>query len=77
SSVTNFGLFIELPTTIEGLVHVSAMKGDYFKFHQNQLAMIGERTGQIYRIGDEVEVEVTKVDGDAREIDFALRSEGK
>ncbi|EAE3295347.1 ribonuclease R [Listeria monocytogenes] len=77
SSVTNFGLFIELPTTIEGLVHVSAMKGDYFKFHQNQLAMIGERTGQIYRIGDEVEVEVTKVVVDAREIDFALRSEGK
>lgn len=77
SSVTNFGMFIELPNTIEGLVHVSAMKGDYFKFHQNQLAMIGERTGQVYRIGDEVEIEVTKVDVDAREIDFALRSSGK
>ncbi|MBC1890575.1 ribonuclease R [Listeria booriae] len=77
SSVTNFGLFIELPNTIEGLVHVSTMKGDYFQFHQNQLAMIGERTGQVYRIGDEVEVEVTKVDVDHREIDFALRSLGK
>lgn len=77
SSVTNFGMFIELPNTIEGLVHVSAMKGDYFKFQPNQLAMIGERTAQVYRIGDEVEVEVTKVDVDAREIDFALRSSGK
>lgn len=77
SSVTNFGLFIELPNTIEGLVHVSTMKTDYYQFHQNQLAMIGERTGQVYRIGDEVEVEVTKVDVDHREIDFALRSPGK
>ncbi|MBC1418199.1 ribonuclease R [Listeria fleischmannii] len=77
SSVTNFGLFIELENTIEGLVHVSAMKGDYYQFHQNMLAMIGERTGRVYRIGDEVEVEVTKVDVDAREIDFALISEGK
>ncbi|WP_239257118.1 ribonuclease R [Listeria ilorinensis] len=77
SSVTNFGLFIELPNTIEGLVHVSAMKGDYYQFHQNLLAMIGERTGQIYRIGDEVDVEVTKVDVDAREIDFMLLSAGK
>ncbi|KMT61689.1 ribonuclease R [Paenilisteria newyorkensis] len=77
SSVTNFGLFIELPNTIEGLVHVSTMKDDYYQFHQNQLAMIGERTGRVYRIGDEVEVEVTKVDVDHREIDFALRSLGK
>nr|WP_167628446.1 ribonuclease R [Listeria valentina] len=77
SSVTNFGLFIELPNTIEGLVHVSAMKGDYYQFHQNLLAMIGERTGKAYRIGDEVEVEVAKVDVDGREIDFKLLSEGK
>lgn len=77
SSVTNFGLFIELPNTIEGLVHVSAMKGDYYQFHQNLLAMIGERTGKVYRIGDEVEVEVAKVDVDGREIDFKLLSEGK
>ncbi|EUJ28472.1 ribonuclease R [Listeria floridensis FSL S10-1187] len=77
SSVTNFGLFIELPNTIEGLVHVSAMKDDFYQFHQNLLAMIGERTGRVYRIGDEVEVEVTKVDVDARAIDFKLLSEGK
>ncbi|EUJ50950.1 ribonuclease R [Paenilisteria rocourtiae] len=77
SSVTNFGMFIELPNTIEGLAHVSTMKDDYYQFHQNQLAMIGERTGRVYRIGDEVEVEVTKVDVDHREIDFALRSLGK
>ncbi|WP_430536270.1 ribonuclease R [Listeria rocourtiae] len=77
SSVTNFGMFIELPNTIEGLAHVSTMKDDYYQFHQNQLAMVGERTGRVYRIGDEVEVEVTKVDVDHREIDFALRSLGK
>ncbi|WP_163651739.1 ribonuclease R [Listeria sp. PSOL-1] len=77
SSVTNFGLFIELPNTVEGLVHVSAMKGDYYRFHQNLLAMIGERTGQVYRIGDKVEIEVAKVDIDTREVDFKLLSEGK
>ena len=54
SSVTNFGIFVELPNTIEGLVHVSYMTDDYYRYDERHLAMIGERTGNVYRIGDEI-----------------------
>src|SRR5699024_6110684 len=56
SSVTNFCLFIELENTIEGLIHVSYMTDDYYNFDERHQTLIGERTGNIYRIGDEVEV---------------------
>ena len=46
SSVTNFGMFVELPNTIEGLVHVSNMTDDYYRFDDRQMMMIGERTGK-------------------------------
>lgn len=72
SSVTNWGMFIELPNTIEGLVHVSNMFDDYYHFDERQYCMIGERTGKIYRIGDEVEVKVAQVSLDSRTIDFEL-----
>lgn len=72
SSVTNFGMFVELENTIEGLVHVSAMNDDYYRFEERQLAMIGERTAKVFRIGDEVRVKVIKVDKDERAIDFEI-----
>ena len=61
SSVTNFGLFIELPNTIEGLVHVTNMTDDYYRFDDRQMMMIGERSGKQFRIGDEVTVRVSSV----------------
>jgi ribonuclease R len=72
SSVTNFGMFVELPNTIEGLVHVSYMTDDYYRFDERHYAMIGERTGKVYRIGDEITVRVVKVDKDERSIDFEV-----
>ena len=72
SSVTNFGMFVELENTIEGLVHVSAMNDDYYRFEERHLAMIGERTAKVFRIGDEVRVKVIKVDKDERAIDFEI-----
>ena len=71
-SVTNFGMFIELPNTIEGLVHVSYMTDDYYRFDERQLAMIGERTGKVFRIGDEIAVRVANVNKDERAIDFEI-----
>lgn len=71
-SVVKFGLFIELPNTIEGLVHISTMKEDYFEFIPERLMLIGERTGVVYRIGQEVKIKVTKADAELREIDFEL-----
>nr|WP_279326378.1 ribonuclease R [Bacillus litorisediminis] len=72
SSVTNFGMFVELPNTIEGLVHVSDMTDDYYRFDQRQYAMIGERTGKVYQIGDEITVKVINVDKDEQSIDFEI-----
>ena len=71
-SVTNFGMFVELPNTIEGLVHVSAMTDDYYRFDERQLAMIGERTAKIFRIGDEIAIRVANVNKDERAIDFEI-----
>lgn len=72
SSVTNFGMFVELPNTIEGLVHVSYMTDDYYRFDERHIAMIGERTGNVFRIGDEITVRVVKVNKDERSIDFEI-----
>ncbi|WP_062354394.1 ribonuclease R [Bacillus kwashiorkori] len=72
SSVTNFGIFVELPNTIEGLVHVSYMTDDYYHYDERQFAMIGERTGNVFRIGDEITVRVLKVDKDEQSIDFEI-----
>lgn len=72
SSVTNFGMFVELPNTIEGLVHVSYMTDDYYRYDERHYAMIGERTGNVFRIGDEITVRVVKVNKDERSIDFEI-----
>ncbi|WP_432352699.1 ribonuclease R [Sporosarcina sp. A2] len=72
SSVTNFGLFVELENTIEGLVHVSYMTDDYYRFDDRQLMMIGEHTGKQFRIGDEVTVRVTAVKPEESSIDFEI-----
>lgn len=71
-SVLRFGLFIELPNTIEGLVHISNMKDDYYNFVEEQQMLVGERTGVVYRIGQKVKIRVTKANPETREIDFEL-----
>ncbi|MFB1051294.1 ribonuclease R [Paraliobacillus sp. JSM ZJ581] len=72
SSVTNFGLFVELPNTVEGLVHVSYLTDDYYHFDERSFAMIGERTGNIFRIGDEITVKVANVNLEERAVDFEI-----
>lgn len=72
SSVANFGMFIELPNTIEGMVHVSEMTDDYYHFDERQMAMIGERQAKVFRIGDPVKIKVVNVDVDERMIDFQI-----
>ncbi len=72
SSVTNYGLFVELPNTIEGLVHVSYLTDDYYHYDERQYAMIGERTGKVFRIGDEITVRVINVNKEERNVDFEI-----
>ncbi|HAR6189970.1 TPA: ribonuclease R [Staphylococcus pseudintermedius] len=72
SSVANFGMFVELPNTIEGMVNMQNMSDDYYHFDERQMALIGERKAEVYRIGDVVKVKVIHVDVDERQIDFQI-----
>ena len=72
SSVTGFGLFVELDNTVEGLVHVSDLTDDYYHYDETRYAMIGERTGNVFRIGDVIEVRVEAVNLEEQSIDFEI-----
>lgn len=72
SSVTSFGMFIELDNTVEGLTRLSALTDDYYHFDEQHMALIGERTSKVFRIGDEVKVRVARVNIEDYTIDFEL-----
>jgi ribonuclease R len=73
SSVTSFGIFVELQDIfVEGLVHVTALKNDYYHFDPAGHRLRGERSGTVYRLTDQVRVKVMRVDLDERKIDFEL-----
>ncbi len=76
SSVTGFGIFVELcDIYVEGLIHVTGLGDDYFQFDPSHHRMVGDRTRKIYRLGDKVRVQVARVDLDERKIDFDLLTE--
>lgn len=72
SGVTGWGLYVELPNTVEGLVHVSSLQGDYFEYNENAYEIVGQRTGKTYRLGQTVRVQVVKADRTTRTVDFEL-----
>ncbi|OGV33190.1 MAG: ribonuclease R [Legionellales bacterium RIFCSPHIGHO2_12_FULL_35_11] len=73
SSVTGFGIFVELDEIyVEGLIHVTSLKNDYYSFDAVKHRLVGERGGQVYRLGDKMRVLVSRVDMDERKIDFDL-----
>lgn len=73
SGVTSFGLFITLDNLyVEGLVHISELGSEYFQYNESMHELRGERTGKRYRLTDEVHVQITRVDLEARRIDFAI-----
>jgi len=72
SSVTNFGMFVQLPNTIEGLVHISTINDDYYNYDEKHLSLVGERTKKTYKLGGEVSIKVVKVDMFNHEISFEL-----
>lgn len=76
SSVTGFGIFVELDEIyVEGLIHVTALKNDYYSFDAVKHRLVGERGGHVYRLGDKMRVLVARVDMDERKIDFDLAEE--
>ncbi|SDX80170.1 ribonuclease R [Paenibacillus sp. PDC88] len=72
SSVTSFGMFIELENTVEGLIRLSMLTDDYYHFDDQHMILIGERTSKIFRIGDEVKIRVARVNMDEYTIDFEM-----
>ena len=72
STVTNFGFFVELDNLVEGLVHVNNLKGDFYNYVPDLLALIGSSTKKMYRIGDKVRIEVIAASKETALIDFKL-----
>ena len=78
SSVTSFGLFVQLDGLyVEGLVHITELGGEYYRFDEVRQELRGERSGVKYGVGARVRVQVSRVDLDSRKIDFRLVHEGQ
>lgn len=75
SGVTSFGMFVELPNMIEGLVHISDIKGDYYNYDEATMSLVGQKHKKRYRIGDEVTVICTSASKEEAYIDFELKDE--
>jgi ribonuclease R len=73
TGVTDFGLFVQLEgLQVDGLVHVATLGRDYYRFEEDRRALVGERSGERYTLGDRLRVRVTRVDPSERKIDFEL-----
>lgn len=72
SSVTSFGMFVELESTVEGLVRFCDMGNEYFEYDENNKILIGENTGKTYKVGDRVNIKVKNASKELRQIDFEL-----
>lgn len=74
SGVTAWGIYVELPNTVEGLVRAASLQGDYFEYNESAYEMVGSHTGKAYKLGQTVRVRVTGADKTTRTIDFELVS---
>lgn len=72
SSITHFGIFVELPNTIEGLIHFRSLNDDFYEFDEENYRVIGNHKKNIYSLGQEVTIRVDKVNIELREIDCSL-----
>ena len=75
SSITSWGMYVELPNTIEGMIHVTALKDDYYHYDETAYEMVGETGGRRFKLGECVRVVCTGTDKLMRTIDFALDDE--
>lgn len=72
SGITNWGIYVELPNTVEGLVHISKIQGDYFVYKEDTYELVGEATGRRFCLGQKITVCVNSVDYTLRAVDFIL-----
>lgn len=72
SGVTAWGLYVELPNTVEGLVHITSLTDDYYEYLENSYELMGEATNRRYKLGQKVKVSVVKADTMLRTVDFEM-----
>ncbi len=72
SGVTSWGIYVELPNTVEGKIHVSKLPGDYYYYDENAYEMVGQDTGKKYRLGEQITIRVDGVERLTRTIDFSI-----
>ena len=72
SGVTNWGFYVELPNTVEGLVRISELRDDYYIFDENTYTLTGEDTGRTFKLGEHVRIIVKDVDFLAKAVNFML-----
>ena len=70
SGMNPYGFYVELPNTVEGMVRVSELDGDYYMFNEERYEMAGERTGKKYKLGQSIKIQVVSVDRYLKTIDF-------
>lgn len=75
SGVTTWGMYVELPNTVEGMVRVADIPGDYYYFDEEHYSMVGEHTGKIYKLGSQIRITVANVDRLLKTIDFVIAQE--
>lgn len=73
SGITSFGMFVQLPNMIEGLVHINDIEGDYYNYNEKSMSLVGQRTKKIYKIGDEINIVVKSASKEDAYIDFEIK----
>lgn len=77
SGITKWGMYVELPNTVEGLVHVANMRDDHYEYDENRYELIGTHTNKRYKLGQRIRIRVTGADRLLRTIDFEIAEEGE
>ena len=77
SGVTTWGMYVELPNTVEGMIRVANIPGDYYYFDEEHYCMVGEHTGKLYKLGEPIRITVEAVDRLTRTVDFAVVEDGE
>lgn len=72
SGITAYGIYVELPNTVEGMVHVTSLQDDYYYYDEESYKMVGETTGNTYKLGQKLQIRVLGIDMFKRTIDFEL-----
>ncbi len=75
SGITNWGMYVELPNTIEGMVRITEIRDDYYYYDEEKYELVGETTKRTFKLGQEVKIQVAATDKMLRQIDFSLAEE--